>query len=485
VFVDTDLPIGARWAEQIKVELARTDVLIALMSAHAAESEMVREELAFAHTLGQAQHRPRILAVRVTYRAPFPYPLNEYLDPLQWAFWEGPADTPTLLAALRRALAGGALPLANDEQKRDVLQYDTAPAAPAAQAPLPGTRRAVPLLDPPEGSMAADSQFYIARASDDPALAAIANSGGRGATLTIKGPRQMGKSSLLLRVVDAATAAGRQVALLDFQFFDAAALRDPDVFVRQFCAWLTVALDLDDRTDEYWSASLGNSQRCTRYVERYLLKTLDAPLVLAMDEVESMFDAEFRSDFFGMLRGWHNNRAAKPIWRRLDLALVTSTEPYLLIANLNQSPFNVGQVVTLDDFTPAEVGELNERHGAPLEPAGLVELIKLLGGHPYLTRRALYLLASGRLAPSALFAEAATERGPFGDHMRYHLFRLHGQAELVQGLFQVFQHGRCDDETVFWRLHGAGLVRGEASQARMRNQLYATFFNTHLKPARP
>jgi hypothetical protein len=100
-----------------------------------------------------------------------------------------------------------------------------------------------------------------------------------------------------------------------------------------------------------------------------------------MDEVESMFDADFRSDFFGMLRGWHNSRAAKPLWRRLDLALVTSTEPYQLIANLNQSPFNVGQVVTLEDFAAAEAHALNERYGMPLEAADEGRLQELAGTH--------------------------------------------------------------------------------------------------------
>jgi hypothetical protein len=182
-----------------------------------------------------------------------------------------------------------------------------------------------------------------------------------------------------------------------------------------------------------------------------------------------------------MLRSWHNSRAAKPAWRQLDLALVTSTEPYQLIANLNQSPFNVGQIITLDDFTPNEAHALNDLHGLPLDVAGEARLNRLLGGHPYLTRRALYLLASGRSAAEALFAEATTERGPFGDHLRYHLFRMQGQPELVQGLVQVLEQGRCGDETVFWRLHGAGLVRGEAQSARMRNQLYAEFFGTHLR----
>jgi hypothetical protein len=479
VFIDQNLPVEASWAEQIRIELARADALITLLSARAVESSMIREEIVFAHTLEQAQGRPRILPVRLAYREPFPYPLSAYLDNRQWAFWEGEQDTLALLAALQRALAGGILPLHNTPEKQRVLRpavVEPLPV-PTAMAQPPLRSRSIP-LEQPEGTMSVASQFYIARATDGPAIASI---GEVGVTLTIKGPRQVGKSSLLMRVIDAAVAAGKRVAFLDFQLFDRAALASPDLFFRQFCTWLTDTMELDDRVDEFWTMQLGNSQRCTRYIERYVLKAMDEPLVLAMDEVESIFDADFRSDFFGMLRSWHNGRAAKPAWRRLDLALVTSTEPYQLIANLNQSPFNVGQVLTLDDFAPDEVHELNERHGRPLDVAGEGQLNDLLGGHPFLTRRALYQVASGRNTEQALFGQAAAERGPFGDHLRYHLFRLHGQPELVQGLVQVIGQGRCDDETVFWRLHGAGLVRGEFQRARMRNHLYASFFGTHLR----
>jgi ribosomal protein L29 len=476
VFIDQDLPVGARWAEQIRVELARSDALITLLSARAVQSAMIREEVALAHSLEQARRAPLILPVRLAYREPFPYPLSAYLDDRQWALWEGEHDTPALLAALRRALAGGALPLRSLPEKEPLPQPAVEPlAAPQAMAQPPARGRT---LEQPEGTMALASRFYIARPTDQPAIESMRETG---VTLTIKGPRQVGKSSLLMRAIDAAVAAGKRVAFLDFQLFDRAALASPDLFFRQFCAWLTDTLELDDRVDQFWSTQLGNSQRCTRYVERYLLKEIDAPLVLAMDEVESMFEADFRSDFFGMLRSWHNSRAAKPAWRRLDLALVTSTEPYQLIANLNQSPFNVGQVLTLDDFAPDEVHELNERHGRPLDAANERQLNGLLGGHPYLTRRALYQLASGASTTEALFGQAAAERGPFGDHLRYHLFRLHGQPELVRGLVQVLEQSRCDDETVFWRLHGAGLVRGELQRARMRNQLYAAFFDTHLR----
>jgi hypothetical protein len=240
---------------------------------------------------------------------------------------------------------------------------------------------------------------------------------------------------------------------------------------------------MENRVDKFWNSPLGNSQRCSRYFSRYLLKKLNQPLVLAMDEVENLFDTSFRSDFFSMLRSWHNNRANPtiPIWKQLDLVLVTSTEPYQLIENLNQSPFNVGEVINLEDFACDQVTDLNQRHGSPLSTGEEQRLNSLLNGHPYLTRRALYLIATGRASVAELFAKSTDDRGPFGDHLRYHLFRVHDKEDLIAGLCEVMQHNTCDKEDIFFRLRGAGLVQRTGQAVQMRCQLYADFFREHLK----
>ncbi|NJN87098.1 MAG: toll-Interleukin receptor, partial [Leptolyngbyaceae cyanobacterium SL_7_1] len=82
-----------------------------------------------------------------------------------------------------------------------------------------------------------ESQFYVARSSDAIALSTIERS--NGVTITIKDPRQMGKSSLLIRAKARAEALGKRVAYLDFQLFDRAALTEGDRFYQQFCEWLT------------------------------------------------------------------------------------------------------------------------------------------------------------------------------------------------------------------------------------------------------
>jgi len=436
---------------------------------------MLEAEVNLAHNFAKEQSRPMILPVRLAYQEPFSYPLSAYLNHINWFNWENPTDTPLLIEELKRAIACGSN-FTQPETRQPKTELSQIPKSSSLPQPFPSAQ---PMgLEMPEGTMDSESAFYVERSSDPIALATISK---QGVTITIKGPRQMGKSSLLIRIIETARNVGKQVAFLDFQLFEKAALSNADIFFPQFCIWLTEELELTNKVNEYWSSPLGNSQRCTRYIGRHLLKELGKPLVLAMDEVERLFDTDFRSDFFGMLRSWHNNRATTPIWKQLDLTLVTSTEPYQLIDNLNQSPFNVGQVLELEDFTSSQVAHLNQSHNSPLNPREEQQLIGLLNGHPYLVRLALYLVASHRLSTTELFNTATADNGPFNNHLRNHLFRLHSKRELVQGMLQVIRQNICEDESIFFRLRGAGLVRREGRTVLPRCQLYSNFFQEHLR----
>ncbi len=472
VFIDQTTLVGERWAERIEAELSRADFLITFLSGQSIHSEMIEAEIAKAHRLAQKNGKPVILPVRLDYRDPFHYPLSAYLNALNWDFWQSHEDTKHVIKNLVEAITGNPLPL-DDRGKVNLLLTASETATHTPPPSAQPTR-----LEMPEGTMDPQSKFYIERSGDRIGLDAIER---QGVTITIKAPRQMGKSSLLMRIMDRAAQQGKRVAFLDFQLFDHDSLTDADAFFPQFCLWLTDELEMDEDISKYWRQPLGNSQRTTRYVSRHLLKSLDGPVLFAMDEVDSIFDTDFRSDFFGMLRSWHNSRRAGSIWKQFDLALVTSTEPYQLIENLNQSPFNVGEIIELTDFTPAQITDLNRRHGSPINAAAEEQLLALLGGHPYLTRRALYLVTSGRLTINTLFSHATDDHGPFGDHLRHHAFRLHGQPELVEGLRQVIHQNICPDERVFFRLRGAGLVRRAAGATVLpRCQLYANYFRERL-----
>jgi hypothetical protein len=259
------------------------------------------------------------------------------------------------------------------------------------------------------------------------------------------------------------------------------AIENSDIFYRQFCSLLSWVLEAEDRTEDFWKNPLGQLQKTTNYVTKNLLREFqNTQLLLAMDEVERMRTSPFCSDFFGMLRSWHNKRSDGGELTRINMALVTSTEPYAFIQDLNQSPFNVGTVLDLRDFTPDEINELNRRHGHPLSTQQVTRISELLGGQPYLTRKALYLTASKRVTFDEVVNNSSEDHGPFGDHLRNHLFRMSDYPELKSGLLQVIKYQRCVDDHVFLRLRGAGLIKRVGNQVLPRNSLYAEYFLKRL-----
>ena len=89
-----------------------------------------------------------------------------------------------------------------------------------------------------------------------------------------------------------------------------------------------------------------------------------------MDEVDRVFlHDNHRDDFFALIRYWHDGRARDPQLALLNLVLAYRTETSLFIQNLSQSPFTVGQVFELADFTKPQFEYLNFKHGSPVKKA--------------------------------------------------------------------------------------------------------------------
>lgn len=331
-------------------------------------------------------------------------------------------------------------------------------------------------LESPGAEVDPKSPFYVARRSDLNALSIVKR---QGSTTTIRGPGQMGKSTLLARMIQAGREMGKRAILINLQNFDQQALKDVNLFFRQFCSWMTDLLDLEDRVDRYWTPYLGNIHRVTRYIRDYLLRDFEAALVLAIDEVDTIFSAEFRKDFFGMLRSWHESRATNPIWKQLDIVLVTSNEPYHFIDDLNQSPF-VGDIIEMEDFTVEEGHDLNKRHGSPCDRGELERLMKLVAGHPFLVRSALYQVASKQISINSLLANATADDGPFRQHLGFLYFNIHDKDNLVKGMRQVIRENTCQDQKVRVRLQNEGLVRVEGNSVKLRRPIYAEYFRRRL-----
>jgi hypothetical protein len=469
VFIDQRLTVGQAWAEEIEKQVRKSDYLVVFLTAESSRSEMVRGEIELARHHSATNGSPRILPVRLAFDGPLPYPLNAYLDKIQYAVWAGAADTPRLLRELRDAVG------VDQPPQSGIFRV---PAAAAAHLPPP---YAAP-LPVPGGTLDVDDQWYLPRQTDATALSLIKQPG---QTLTIKGPRQMGKSSLLMRTMKAGMDLGKRAALLDFQLVDEEGKTHADLFFRRFASWVAEQLNLPDSVNTFWNAAYASPQNCTRYMEKHVLEPLGGPCILAIDETDAIFQTTFSQDFFSMLRGWHNRRAdpTRRIWKHLDIILSTSTEPQFFIDRPHESPFNVGVTLRLEDFQPDQVSRLNTLHPRPLAPRDVERLYQLVHGHPYLTRKALYLVAGSTPTCSVkeLFDTARDDRGPFGDHLRDYLLRLQRKTDLIPAIRQVVDNHTLTDELAIYRLEALGLVRRDGDKVTPRCELYGGYFRERLR----
>ncbi|MBD2316082.1 AAA-like domain-containing protein [Phormidium tenue] len=331
-------------------------------------------------------------------------------------------------------------------------------------------------LEEPEGQIELGSHFYIQRPPiEKDCLATMLRAG---SLIRIKAPRQMGKSSLLSRTLAFAKHKGYQVAHLYFQQADSAIFDDLDLFLQWFCASIASELDLDDNLEPYWQGVLGSKNKCTKYFQRYLLTATEYPLVLGLDEVDLIFQyPKIASDFFGLLRAWHEKAKNEDVWKKLRLVIVHSKEVYIPL-NINQSPFNVGLPIELPELNLSQIADLVQRHQLDWQPAQVKQLMLLTGGHPYLVRQALYQIARGRINWDTLLQLAPTEEGIYGDHLRRQLGNLKEDPELLEAYKELVQSDRPLqlDSQISFKLRSIGLVKFVGNQVVPMCNLYYRYF---------
>ncbi len=336
-------------------------------------------------------------------------------------------------------------------------------------------------LEPVGGALPLDSDFYIVRATDNEFHAAVER---HDSIVLVKGARQIGKTSLLARGLQKARQAGGRVVLTDFQTLSSRSFESIDRLFSTLVELIAEQLGLDIAPSRKWNRSFSPGVNLERVLRREILAQVPSFLVWGLDEVDRLFSCEFGSEVFGIFRSWHNKRALDPEgpWRRLTLAMAYATEAHLFITDLNQSPFNVGTRLVLEDFSIEQVEELNRRYGCPLRTkADVSGFYRLVGGHPYLVSRGLHEMANHGADVKTLVARASQDEGPFGDHLRRMVTSAIQDPMLKDVLRGVLRGRPCPNSDSFYRLRSAGLISGDsANLVRPRCNLYATYLERFL-----
>lgn len=329
----------------------------------------------------------------------------------------------------------------------------------------------------PSGSVPLDSPFYLERSSLEEQINQEIRK--PGALIRIKAPREMGKTSLLLRILDNANCQGYCTINLNLEQVEWSILSNLNQFLRWLCANIARQLQLKPMLDEYWDEDLGSKISCTLYLQDYLLESIDTPLILALDEAHQIFEhPQVAKDFLPLLRSWYEEAKRLPIWQKLRLLVIHSTEIYVPL-DLDQSPFNVGLPIQLDYFSEEEVQQLALRYKLDwVDGEKISKLMAMVGGHPALVHLALYHLSRREITMSQLLETATTATGIYHNHLQRHWTTLAKHPELAQALDTVLNATEPVplDPILTHNLSSMGLIKLSGSQALASCELYRQYF---------
>lgn len=471
VFTDATLRVGEKWLDEIDQEIKKSDFLVVLLSNSSADSEMVQSEIHRAYEYRKRFGHPQVLPVRVAYEDILPYSISAFLNPLQYILWKNENDNERVVGELIEAIQGQLSPKEPYEKARVTTEEKIIRPVPEFDAGI------LDELQMPGGAVKLQDRFYVER-EDDNRLRKEMNR--LGTTVTIRAARQTGKSSLLVRGIHQARELGADTVLLDMQRVDKDHLTSLDIFLRYFAEYIIFKLSQDvDIINRYWQRNLSPQEKLTSLLEDHVLEKVNGKLVLGMDEIDVLLTTPFSTEFFGLVRSWHNLRASDERWDKLNVIMVISTEPYLLISDASQSPFNVGTHLYLQDFNTEQIQDLNGRHNFPVVGREFEELEKLFGGHPFLTRKAFYLLVAENKNWNDLKNMAPEEHGPFGDHLRRYHWMIQQDPALREALMCIIRNNKCSDDMLY-RLLKAGLVKASGDFVKCRCDLYRIYFEDKL-----
>ena len=457
--------------------LKRCDYLLLLISEKSAASEMVLEQVQLAKELHNlTAHKPAILPILVELNTPLSFDLLNYLAGIQPWLWRGVSDSFKLLSQILIIIKEGRTSLTADHEltvewkvitstKQSIIQPQ-----PAAAPELPG------------GQVDLASRFYIDRPPiESRCYETIAQPG---ALIRIKAPRQMGKTSLMARILHHAEQQGSRTVALSFQLANRKIFANSDTFLQWFCASIGQELGMLEQLPKCWELAdlIGSNQCCKAYFEQYLLSESSSPLTLGLDESDRLFESpEIADDFFGLLRALHEEAKRRDIWKKFRLIVVHSTEVYIPL-DVNKSPFNVGLPIDLLEFNSQQVQDLAARHELSWSDTEVAELMALVGGHPYLVRLGIYHISRQDVTLNQLVKFPATEAGIYSDHLRRHLWNLEKYSELMEAMREVVsvsQPVRLRSELGF-KLNSMGLVKLDGNNYIPRCRLYQEYFRDRL-----
>ncbi|MEL6472247.1 MAG: AAA-like domain-containing protein, partial [Cyanobacteria bacterium J06623_4] len=311
--------------------------------------------------------------------------------------------------------------------------------------------------------------------------------------------RQMGKSSLRVQVMQRLLAEGVACGVVEVTTIVGVGIT-AEQWYAGLVRRLKQSLGLKMKMLPWWRerSVLSPVQRFSEFIEEVLLPSTDQPIVVFIDEIDSLFQFDFNDDFFALIRSFYQERAEHAAYRRLSFVLLGVATPEDLIRDKQRTSFNIGgrfvdlKGFQIDEAEPLEAGLAEQSADAA---AVLREVLGWTNGQPFLTQRLCQLIAESSFEIAAGSEAALVEQlvrsrviedweaQDVSVHLKTIRDRLlvnEMRSGRLLGLYQrILQRGEVpadgSDEQIELRL--SGLIREEQNCLRVANPIYAAVFH--------
>jgi hypothetical protein len=281
--------------------------------------------------------------------------------------------------------------------------------------------------------------------------------------------------------------------------FDGKDKAESERLFSRFCQEISHQLNLPNFIDDWKGIkSSGYKLRCIQYFDNFLLPSENSPIVIVIDDLNRLDNDPTYKEFCSMLRSFYNRCATSSpqnhrSWGRLGVIIAYSRKPVL---NDKESPFNVGKVIPLPQFTIDEVQSLAEQHGIKIDYQTVSRIMKLVGGHPYLIKLSFEHLKNpshlNKLlrkiqseqkdvpVPDAVYEEL---KGIYSDHLNKLLRKIQGNQSLEDALYNIISTPNPIgiNSSIAEELEGMGLIKLVSHYADPSCELYRIFFKNIIQ----